>query len=122
MACSPLRALRALDPIGALRALDPIGALRALRNDWKRFVLILALGQILSLCITSTSVLSNKLAERQTVTTPNFQSFLVYALLLIVYMPLTLVRLGPRKVWLNIKKRYYWYIFMALVDVEGNFF
>ncbi|KAJ2757267.1 hypothetical protein GGI19_000201 [Coemansia pectinata] len=122
MARSPLRALRALDPLGALRALDPIGALRSLRSDWKRFVLILALGQILSLCITSTSVLSNKLAERQTVTTPNFQSFLVYALLLIVYMPLTLVRLGPRKVWLNIKKRYYWYIFMALVDVEGNFF
>ncbi|KAJ2031084.1 hypothetical protein H4S04_006271 [Coemansia sp. S16] len=122
MACSPFRVLRTLDPIGALRALDPIGALRALRNDWKRLVLILALGQILSLCITSTSVLSNKLAERQTVTTPNFQSFLVYALLLIVYMPLTLVRLGPRKVWLNIKKRYYWYIFMALVDVEGNFF
>ncbi|KAJ2320606.1 hypothetical protein GGI00_006205, partial [Coemansia sp. RSA 2681] len=87
-----------------------------------RLVLILALGQILSLCITSTSVLSNKLAERQTVTTPNFQSFLVYALLLAVYMPLTLARLGPRKVWLNIKKRYYWYILMALVDVEGNYF
>ncbi|KAJ2742316.1 hypothetical protein GGI20_004578 [Coemansia sp. BCRC 34301] len=96
--------------------------LRALRSDWKRFVLILALGQVLSLCITSTSVLSNKLAERQTVTTPNFQSFLVYALLLLVYMPLTLLRLGPGKVWVNIKKRYYWYVFMAAADVEGNYF
>ncbi|KAJ2886202.1 hypothetical protein IWW38_005251 [Coemansia aciculifera] len=105
-----------------MASFDPRAALQALRSDWKKYVLILALGQLLSLCITSTSVLSNKLAERQTVTTPNFQSFLVYALLLAVYMPLTLARLGPRKVWLNIKKRYYWYIFMALVDVEGNYF
>ncbi|KAJ2001762.1 hypothetical protein H4R26_003955 [Coemansia thaxteri] len=91
-------------------------------EDWQRLAVILGLGQILSLCITSTSVLSNKLAEKQTVTTPNFQSFLVYALLLIVYMPLTLARLGPRVVWLNIRKRFYWYIFLALADVEGNYF
>ncbi|KAJ1743149.1 hypothetical protein LPJ68_001268 [Coemansia sp. RSA 1086] len=91
-------------------------------TNWRHFVVILVIGQILSLCITSTSVISNKLAEYQTVTVPNFQSFLVYALLLIVYMPLALVRLGPQVVWQNIKRRFYWYILMAVVDVEGNYF
>lgn len=93
-----------------------------LKDNWRHILLILVLGQLLSLCITSTSVLSNKLAEIQVVNTPNFQSFLVYVLLLIVYMPLTLYRLGFRAVWQNIKKRFYWYIFLAAVDVEGNYF
>ncbi|KAJ1807360.1 hypothetical protein LPJ56_006253 [Coemansia sp. RSA 2599] len=91
-------------------------------TNWKHFALILFLGQLLSLCITSTSVLSNKLAEHQNVTLPNFQSFLVYALLFVVYMPITLWRLGPRKVWANIRRRFPWYVFLALVDVEGNYF
>ncbi|KAJ1950965.1 hypothetical protein FBU59_000429 [Linderina macrospora] len=95
---------------------------RRLFSNWRHFVLILAIGQVLSLCITSTSVLSNKLANYLNVTIPNFQSFLVYLLLLIVYMPITLFRLGPHKVWLNIKQRYYWYILLAAVDVEGNYF
>ncbi|KAJ1936241.1 hypothetical protein GGF37_005687, partial [Kickxella alabastrina] len=91
-------------------------------TNWRHFLLILALGQLLSLCITSTSVLSNQLAKYQNVSIPNFQSFMVYALLFIVYMPITLVRLGPRKVWTNIKHRFLWYIFLAAVDVEGNYF
>ncbi|ORX69127.1 DUF914-domain-containing protein [Linderina pennispora] len=81
---------------------------RQVFSNWRHFVLILVIGQILSLCITSTSVLSNKLANYLNVTIPNFQSFLVYLLLLIV--------------WLNIKQRYYWYILLAAVDVEGNYF
>ncbi|KAJ2726660.1 hypothetical protein GGI07_000383 [Coemansia sp. Benny D115] len=91
-------------------------------TNWRHLALIIALGQLLSLCITSTSVLSNKLAEYQNVTIPNFQSFLVYLLLFVVYMPLALIRLGPRKVWTNIKRRFLWYILLAAVDVEGNYF
>ncbi|KAJ1963050.1 hypothetical protein GGI12_002276 [Dipsacomyces acuminosporus] len=90
--------------------------------NWRYFLMVLALGQILSLCITGTSVLTGKLAEHQNVTLPNFQSFLVYVLLFIVYMPIALVRVGPRNMWLNIKKRFYWYILLGAVDVEGNFF
>ncbi|KAJ2660829.1 hypothetical protein IW148_003628 [Coemansia sp. RSA 1199] len=91
-------------------------------GNWRHFAVILIIGQILSLCITSTSVISNKLAEYQNVTVPNFQSFLVYALLLVVYMPVALVRLGPRVVWENIRRRFYWYVLLAAVDVEGNYF
>ncbi|KAI7821439.1 hypothetical protein BX661DRAFT_188320 [Kickxella alabastrina] len=69
-------------------------------TNWRHFLLILALGQLLSLCITSTSVLSNQLAKYQNVSIPNFQSFMVYALLFI----------------------FLWYIFLAAVDVEGNYF
>ncbi|KAJ2798483.1 hypothetical protein H4R20_004802 [Coemansia guatemalensis] len=90
--------------------------------NWRHFATILGIGQILSLCITGTSVISNKLAEYQKETVPNFQSFLVYALLLVVYMPLTLARLGPRMVWENIRRRFYWYVLLAAVDVEGNYF
>ncbi|KAJ2078497.1 hypothetical protein H4R24_004438 [Coemansia sp. RSA 988] len=90
--------------------------------NWRHFAMILGIGQILSLCITGTSVISNKLALHQKETVPNFQSFLVYALLLVVYMPLTLARLGPRMVWENIKRRFYWYVLLAAVDVEGNYF
>ncbi|KAJ2308759.1 hypothetical protein IWW55_000262 [Coemansia sp. RSA 2706] len=96
--------------------------IRAMLSNWRHFATILVLGQVLSLCITSTSVLSNKLAEYQGTTTPNFQSFLVYGLLLVVYMPLALVRLGPRVVWQNIRKRWFWYVVLAAVDVEGNYF
>ncbi|KAJ2308881.1 hypothetical protein IWW55_000160 [Coemansia sp. RSA 2706] len=96
--------------------------IRAMLGNWRHFATILVLGQVLSLCITSTSVLSNKLAEYQGTTTPNFQSFLVYGLLLVVYMPLALVRLGPRVVWQNIRKRWIWYVVLAAVDVEGNYF
>ncbi|KAJ1664190.1 hypothetical protein IW140_004219 [Coemansia sp. RSA 1813] len=97
-------------------------AIRGAVGDWRHFLLILVLGQITSLCLTSTSVLSEKLAANENVSLPNFQSFLVYVLLFIVYMPITLARLGIRKVFLNIKKRFYWYIFLAAVDVEGNYF
>ncbi|KAJ1896162.1 hypothetical protein LPJ81_004803 [Coemansia sp. IMI 209127] len=96
--------------------------MRRALGDWRHLLLILVLGQITSLCLTATSVLSEKLAANENVSLPNFQSFLVYVLLFIVYMPITLARLGPRKVLLNIRKRFYWYIFLAAVDVEGNYF
>ncbi|KAJ2770326.1 hypothetical protein IWQ56_002206 [Coemansia nantahalensis] len=82
----------------------------------------LVLGQVLSLCITGTSVISKELAGLQAVTAPCFQSALVYALLLAVYMPLALVRLGPRAMWANIRRRAHWYVLMAAADVEGNYF
>ncbi|KAJ1732193.1 hypothetical protein LPJ61_002164 [Coemansia biformis] len=90
--------------------------------NWQHFVLILVVGQVLSLCITGTSVISNKIAGLEPVTVPCFQNSIVYALLLIVYMPISLMRLGPRAMWANIKQRYYWYILLAAVDVEGNYF
>ncbi|KAJ2403232.1 hypothetical protein GGI23_000101 [Coemansia sp. RSA 2559] len=96
--------------------------MRRALGDWRHFLVILVLGQVTSLCLTATSVLSEKLAANENVSLPNFQSFLVYVLLFVVYMPITLARLGTRKVLLNIKKRFYWYIFLAAVDVEGNYF
>ncbi|KAJ1916291.1 hypothetical protein H4219_003859 [Mycoemilia scoparia] len=91
-------------------------------TNWKKFVLIVLLGQLLSLCITSTTVLTNELAFNYNISVPTTQSFLVYVLLALFYVPFTLIRLGPKAMWVNFKRRWYWYIILAAVDVEGNFF
>ncbi|KAJ2714777.1 hypothetical protein H4R19_001550 [Coemansia spiralis] len=90
--------------------------------DWRRAGAALVLGQVLSLCITGTSVISKKLAGLEAVTAPCFQSSIAYAMLLVVYMPLALVRLGPRAMWANIRRRAHWFVLLAAVDVEGNYF
>ncbi|KAJ2522627.1 hypothetical protein H4217_000626 [Coemansia sp. RSA 1939] len=99
-----------------------ITAIRGAVSDWRHLALILVLGQLTSLCLTSTSVLSEKLATHENVSLPNFQSFLVYVFLFVVYMPISVARLGVRKMALNLKRRFYWYIFLAAADVEGNYF
>ncbi|RKP39726.1 DUF914-domain-containing protein, partial [Dimargaris cristalligena] len=82
---------------------------------------ILAIGQLLSLCITSTSV-CNQLAQEHGVSIPTTQSFLNYVLLTLVYLPYTIYRRGWRT-WMRILRRRGWmYLGLAIVDVEGNYF
>ncbi|KAF7837144.1 solute carrier family 35 member F1-like [Senna tora] len=74
----------------------------------------LGLGQFLSLLITSTGFASSELAKRG-INAPTSQSFLNYVLLAIIYGSILLYR---RKA---LKAKWYYYVLLALVDVEANF-
>ncbi|KAJ1974963.1 hypothetical protein H4R34_004518 [Dimargaris verticillata] len=92
-------------------------------QNWRHTLKIVAIGQLLSLCITSTTVCSNKLAQEYQVSIPTTQSFLNYALLALVYIPYTVYRRGGFRVWWRILRRRGWmYLVLAIVDVEGNYF
>ena len=76
----------------------------------------------MSLCITGTSTFSSLLASKGT-SIPAFQSLFNYVLLSIVYIPLTIYRLGPRAWTRETLLRYGWkYLLLSFCDVEGNYF
>ncbi|XP_021895555.1 solute carrier family 35 member F1-like isoform X1 [Carica papaya] len=82
---------------------------------WTKKTLIgLGLGQFLSLLITSTGFSSSELA-RKGFNAPTSQSFLNYVLLATVYGSTMLYQ---RKA---LKAKWYYYVLLALVDVEANF-
>ncbi|KAK4752430.1 hypothetical protein SAY87_021228 [Trapa incisa] len=85
------------------------------KQFWTKKTLVgLALGQFLSLLITSTGFSSSELAKRG-INAPTSQSFLNYVLLAIVYGSIMLYR---RK---SLKAKWYSYAALGLVDVEANF-
>lgn len=87
----------------------------AFNGFWTKKTLVgLGLGQFLSLLITSTGFSSSELARRG-INAPTSQSFLNYVLLFLVYGGTLLYR---RKV---LKAKFYYYILLAIVDVEANF-
>ncbi|KAG5005577.1 hypothetical protein GLYMA_10G296800v4 [Glycine max] len=82
---------------------------------WSRKTLLgLALGQFLSLLITSTGFTSSLLAKKG-INAPTSQSFLNYVFLAIVYGIIVLYRREA------LKAKWYYYILLGLVDVEANF-
>ncbi|KAF9361256.1 hypothetical protein BGX26_004775 [Mortierella sp. AD094] len=89
----------------------------------RKFLLILALGQLLSLCITATTILSTELTQGDNpVSIPTTQSFLNYLVLAIVYTSITIYKKGFSG-WIEImRRRALYYIIFALIDVEGNYF
>ncbi|KAI7830415.1 solute carrier family 35 member SLC35F1/F2/F6 [Gamsiella multidivaricata] len=89
----------------------------------KKFLTILLLGQLLSLCITATTIFTTKLAQGDNpVSIPTTQSFLNYLVLGIVYTSITIYKEGFRG-WLEIiRRRAFYYMLFAIVDVEGNYF
>jgi solute carrier family 35 protein F1/2 len=77
------------------------------------------LGQLISVVITGTGVCSELLAFKYAVNIPTAQSLFVYVLLGLVYS-LVLVKKGT---WLEtVKSKWKFYLPLALVDVEGNYF
>ncbi|ROT40993.1 solute carrier family 35 member F1 [Sodiomyces alkalinus F11] len=85
------------------------------------FYIVLVLGQVLALCITSTNTFSSFLAENGT-NIPAFQSIFTYILLLIIWWPIALYRLGPRA-WVRALVRDGWkYFILSFLDVQGNYF
>ncbi|KAK2781980.1 hypothetical protein FQN53_000230 [Emmonsiellopsis sp. PD_33] len=87
----------------------------------KEFYIVLFLGQILALCITSTNTFSQLLANTGT-SIPAFQSLFNYVLLNLVYTGYTIYRYGI-KGWFRLVLKDGWkYIILAFCDVEGNYF
>lgn len=85
------------------------------------FWLVMVLGQVLSICITSTNTFSSLLAGQHT-SIPAFQAFFNYVLLNIVYTSYTLYKYGFRK-WGKLVLKDGWRFFiLAFMDVEGNYF
>ncbi|KAL8386881.1 hypothetical protein RB595_010318 [Gaeumannomyces hyphopodioides] len=85
------------------------------------FWAVLALGQVLSLCITSTNTFSQLLSSAN-VSIPAFQTMFNYVLLTAVYLSVTLYRYGPRRlggVWLRDGWKYF---ILSFLDVQGNYF
>jgi len=88
-----------------------------------KFMRIFALGQVLALCITATTIFTTKLAQGDpSISIPTAQSFLNYAILGVVYTAITIAKVGFRG-WLDImRRRAVYYFLFALVDVEANYF
>jgi solute carrier family 35 protein F1/2 len=71
----------------------------------KRFLTILLLGQLLSLCITATTIFTTKLAQGDNpVSIPTTQSFLNYLVLGLVYTAVTIYKDGFRG-WISMMRR-----------------
>ncbi|KAG0278835.1 hypothetical protein BGZ96_002212 [Linnemannia gamsii] len=89
----------------------------------RKFITILLLGQLLSLCITATTILTTKLTQGDNpISIPTTQSFLNYLVLGIVYTGITFYKEGFYG-WLQIiRRRGLYYIVFAVIDVEGNYF
>jgi len=85
------------------------------------FWAIIAVGQVLSLCITATNTFSTFLASAGT-SIPAFQTIFNYVLLTLIYLPWTLHRTGPRA-FFRVALRDGWkYLILSFLDVEGNYF
>ncbi|KAL8729616.1 MAG: hypothetical protein Q9181_004940 [Wetmoreana brouardii] len=115
-------------PVPVQDAVTTAEELEASHNGWfayfktRDFYIVLGLGQILALCITSTNTFSSLLASHGT-SIPAFQTLLNYILLNIIYTPYTLYRRGPRNYFRNLLLKDGWkYIILSFLDVQGNYF
>ncbi|QRW02950.1 Solute carrier family 35 [Ceratobasidium sp. AG-Ba] len=86
----------------------------------RRFILSLLGGQLVSICITCTSVTTTELVNRNWAL-PTTQTFFLYFSLFVVYTPYTIYQYGF-KGWGNVILKDGWkYFILAACDVEGNF-
>ncbi|KAA6411256.1 MAG: DUF914 domain membrane [Lasallia pustulata] len=85
------------------------------------FYIVLLLGQILALCLTSTNTFTSLLVEKGT-SIPAFQTFFNYALLNLVYTSYTIYRYGFKNYGRVLRQDGWKYIILSFLDVEGNYF
>lgn len=85
----------------------------------RKFLGILALGQLLSWLVCGTGVFSQLLVTKYDIEIPTSQSFFNYFLLGLVYT--TALCCHPRNLATLMKERGWKYFFLALFDVEANF-
>ncbi|KAF8328377.1 uncharacterized protein EI90DRAFT_2926025 [Cantharellus anzutake] len=97
-------------------------------SSWKRFkslwtksfIFSLIAGQVVSLCITCTSVTTTELTKRN-FNIPTTQTWFLYFGLLCIYTPYTMYQYGFMG-WCEMVYRRGWaYFILACCDVEGNF-
>ncbi|KAK8931267.1 hypothetical protein KSP39_PZI016101 [Platanthera zijinensis] len=80
----------------------------------KRWLIGLALGQFVSLLITSTGFASSELS-RKGINAPTSQSFFNYVLLAVAYGGWMIYRKRP------LQMKWYFYLLLGFVDVEANY-
>jgi solute carrier family 35 protein F1/2 len=95
--------------------------IKRFKSLWTRsFTLSLLAGQLVSLCITCTTVTTTELVMRNWVL-PTTQTFFLYLSLFLIYTPYTMYQYGF-KGWAKMVLRDGWrYFILASCDVEGNF-
>ncbi|KAL6115671.1 slc35f2 [Pungitius sinensis] len=81
----------------------------------------LAMGQGLAGLICGTAISSQYLATSFHVNTPMLQSLFNYALLCVTYTPMLFCRTGDGHVLKILKRRWWKYLLLGLVDVEANY-
>ncbi|KAG6036487.1 hypothetical protein E4U41_005709 [Claviceps citrina] len=85
------------------------------------FWIVVAIGQILALCITATNTFTTFLNQEH-FSAPAFQTLFNYVFLAVIFNTVFLVRDGPRA-WAGVARRDGWkYLLLAFLDVEGNYF
>ncbi|XP_076852086.1 solute carrier family 35 member F1 [Brachyhypopomus gauderio] len=87
----------------------------------RELLLTLALGQVLSLLICGIGLTSKYLATDYHANTPVFQSFLNYILLFLVYTTTLAVRQGEENLLAILKRRWWKYMILGLIDIEANY-
>lgn len=87
----------------------------------KHFWSVLLLGQVLSLCITSTSTFTSFLANSGN-SAPALQSLSNYVLLTMIFVPYTLYRYGFKKYGTILYSQGWKVFLLACADVQGNYF
>ncbi|KAM7430957.1 hypothetical protein ABFA07_018400 [Porites harrisoni] len=85
----------------------------------RKFLVILALGQLLSWFVCGTGVFSQLLVTNYSIEIPTTQSFLNYLLLGLIYT--TALACNPNDFKGKLKERGLKYFFLALFDVEANY-
>ncbi|XP_068122989.1 solute carrier family 35 member F2-like [Hyperolius riggenbachi] len=88
--------------------------------SWHVFKIAL-LGQLLSIFICGTSVTSELLVENYMVNTPVLQNFITYFLLSLVYTSWLACRSGEEGLLYLLRHKWWKYLLLAIVDVEGNY-
>jgi len=88
----------------------------------RSFILSLILGQALSLFLTLGNTASTALAMNYHSSVPTAQSLLNYVFLAAIYTPYNIYKNGFRSYLQMQGKRWYLYVLLALIDVEGNYF
>ncbi|TNN77757.1 Solute carrier family 35 member F2 [Liparis tanakae] len=86
-----------------------------------RLAKTLAMGQGLAVLICGTAITSQYLATSFHVNTPMLQSFFNYALLCVTYTPVLFCRTGDGNILQILKRRWWKYLLLGLVDVEANY-
>ncbi|XP_013871374.1 solute carrier family 35 member F2 isoform X2 [Austrofundulus limnaeus] len=81
----------------------------------------LAMGQCLAALICGTAVSSQYLASDFQVNTPMLQSLLNYMLLCVTYTTMLLCRKGDGNILQILRRRWWKYLLLGLVDVEANY-
>uniref|UniRef100_A0A3Q3W4Q6 Info solute carrier family 35 member F2, like n=1 Tax=Mola mola TaxID=94237 RepID=A0A3Q3W4Q6_MOLML len=86
-----------------------------------RLAKALAMGQGLAGLICGTAISSQYLATRFNVNTPMLQSFFNYFLLFVTYTTMLLCRAGDGSILQILRRRWWKYLMLGLVDVEANY-